>query len=236
MQLAAALEQLGHHCTVIAHGAGDGDLIALGGIVELDGHILHLKAAVGQLEARAQQLCKVSVHIQRGQQQLFGVGVGIVVVKAALRFLNAVDAAPHRCLAQGQVIDVLNAVKGHGVKQHQPFQLILIFLLLCRIIEQVGHSAHTGPQHGNKAHDHQNGDQKAQCLTPAAALHACMFFRGNRMFHVCCISQGCQMVQYSVYHIPAHCAKPCPWFFCESTRSAPNGRGLHHSQLFQTSG
>ena len=26
--------------------------------------------------------------------------------------------------------------------------------------EQVRHRAHTGPQHGNKAHDHQNGNRK----------------------------------------------------------------------------
>ena len=41
-----------------------------------------------RLEAGAKQLCKVGIHIQRGQQQLFGVGVGIVVVKSALGFLN----------------------------------------------------------------------------------------------------------------------------------------------------
>ena len=228
MQLAAALEQLGDYSAVVAHRAGDRNLIALGGIVKLDGHILHLKAAVGQLEAGAKQLCKVGIHIQRGQQQLFGVGVGIVVVKSALRFLNAVDAPPHCSFAQSQVVDVLNAVKWHGVKQHKPFQLIFIFLLLGGIIEQVRHRAHTGPQHGNKAHDHQNGNQKAQCLPPAAALHPGMFFRGNIMFHSCFISQGSQMLQCPVYHIPAHCAKLCPWFFCE--------KRIPYSHVFHTSG
>ena len=134
----------------------------------------------------------------------------------------------HRSFAQSQVVDVLNAVKWHGVKQHKPFQLIFIFLLLGGIIEQVRHRAHTGPQHGNKAHDHQNGNQKAQCLPPAAALHPGMFFRGNIMFHSCFISQGSQMLQCPVYHIPAHCAKLCPWFFCE--------KRIPYSHVFHTSG
>ena len=52
----AALEQLDHGSAVVAHRTGDGDLVALGGLVKLDRHILHVKAAVGQLEAGAKQL------------------------------------------------------------------------------------------------------------------------------------------------------------------------------------
>ena len=74
----------------------------------------------------------------------------------------------------------------------------------------------------------QNGNQKAQCLPPAAALHPGMFFRGNIMFHSCFISQGSQMLQCPVYHIPAHCAKLCPWFFCE--------KRIPYSHVFHTSG
>ena len=41
----------GDHGTVIAHRTGDRDLVALAALVKLDGHIFHLEAAVGQLEA-----------------------------------------------------------------------------------------------------------------------------------------------------------------------------------------
>ena len=95
MQLAAALEQPGDHGAVIAHRTGDRDLVALAALVKLDGHIFHLEAAVGQLEAGAHQPGQIGVHFHRGQQQLFGVGVGVVVIKAALRLLDVVDAAPH---------------------------------------------------------------------------------------------------------------------------------------------
>ena len=183
MQLAAALEQLDHGSAVVAHRTGNGDLVALGRLVKLDGHILHVKAAVGQLEAGAQQLCQIGVHLHRGQQQLLGLGVGVVVLKAALRLLNAVHTAPHGCLPQGQVVDVLNAVKGHGVEQYQAFQLVLVFLLLCGIVKQVCHKAHTGPQHRNKPDEHQHRDQQTQGLPPAAALDPGMFFRGDRVFH-----------------------------------------------------
>ena len=74
MQLAATLEQPGDHGTVIAHRTGDRDLVALAALVKLDGHIFHLEAAVGQLEAGAHQPGQIGVHFHRGQQQLFGVG------------------------------------------------------------------------------------------------------------------------------------------------------------------
>ena len=117
---------------------------------------------MGQLEAGAHQPGQIGVHFHRGQQQLFGVGVGVVVVEAALRLLDVVDAAPHGSFPQGQVVDVLDAVKGHGVKQHQTLQLVLVFLLLGGVIEQVGHQSHTGPQHGHKPHQNQDRDQQAQ--------------------------------------------------------------------------
>ena len=48
-----------------------------------------------------------------------------------------------------------------GVEQHQTFQLVLVFLLLGGVIEQVGHQSHTGPQHGHKPHQNQDRDQQA---------------------------------------------------------------------------
>ena len=57
---------------------------------------------------------------------MFGIIISIkiksVVIKASLGLLDAVHAAPDGGFAQGQVIDVLNAVKGQRVEQDQTFQ------------------------------------------------------------------------------------------------------------------
>ena len=101
VEQAVLLEQSGDGSAEGAHAAGDGDLIALGRLIELDSHVVHLKALVGQLEAGAHQLCQIGIHIHRGQQQLFGVGVRVVVIKASLGLLDAVHAAPDGGFAQG---------------------------------------------------------------------------------------------------------------------------------------
>ena len=212
MQLAAALEQPGDHGAVIAHRTGDRDLVALAALVKLDGHIFHLEAAVGQLEAGAHQPGQIGVHFHRGQQQLFGVGVGVVVVEAALRLLDVVDAAPHGSFPQGQVVDVLDAVKGHGVKQHQTLQLVLVFLLLGGVIEQVGHQSHTGPQHGHKPHQNQDRDQQAQRLPPPAALQPGVFFRGDIMFCHGFLSPKVLLLTFSIPQGSAEC-KTLPMVF-----------------------
>ena len=183
MEQTVFLEQLGHGRAVAAHRSGDRDLITLGRLVELDGHIFHLEALVGHLEAGADQFRQIGVHIHRRQQQLLGVGVGVVVVEVPLCLLNAVHAAPDRCFAQGQVIDVLNAVEGQRIEQNQTFQLVLVLLPLLGIVKQVRDCVHTGPQHGHSAHHDQHRDQQAQRLSAAAAVQPRVFFRGHIIFH-----------------------------------------------------
>ena len=184
MEQAVLLEQLGHGGAVAAHTAGDGDLVALGRLVELDGHILHLEGLMVHLEAGAHELGKVGVHIHRGEQELLGVGVGVVVVETALRLLNAVHAAPDRRFAEGQVVDVLNAVEGHGVEEDKAFELILVFLPLLGIVKQLCHGAHTRAHHGDRAHQHQHCHQQAKGLTGTAAVEPGVFFRGHIGFHL----------------------------------------------------
>ena len=167
---------------------------------------------MGQLEAGAHQPGQIGVHFHRGQQQLFGVGVGVVVIEAALRLLDVVDAAPHGSFPQGQVVDVLDAVKGHGVKQHQTLQLVLVFLLLGGVIEQVGHQSHTGPQHGHKPHQNQDRDQQAQRLPPPAALQPGVFFRGDIMFCHGFLSPKVLLLTFSIPQGSAEC-KTLPMVF-----------------------
>ena len=183
MEGAVLFEEPGHSGAVAAHAAGDGDLVALGALIELDGHILHLEGLVGHLEAGAHQLCQIGVHIHRGDEQLVGVRVGVVIVKAALRLLDAVDAAPHGRLPQRQVVDVLHALKRHGVKEDEALQLILVFLPLGGIVKELGHGFHAPAQYGRCADEHQNHDEQAQCLPSAAAVEPGVFFRGHRCFH-----------------------------------------------------
>ena len=188
MEQTVLLEQPGDGGAVGAHAARDRDLVALGRLVKFDGHIIHLKALVGHLEAGAHELGQIGVHIHRGKQQLLGVGVGVVVVEAALGLLDAVHAAPDRRFAQGQVVDVLDAVKGNGVEQDQAFELVLILLPLLGIVEQICHGAHTGAHHGHGTHQHQHRHQQAQCLPGAAAVEPGVFFRGHIGFHILFVS------------------------------------------------
>ena len=183
MQLAVLLEHGGDVGPVIAHPAGDGDAVALGGLVEGDGHVVHLKAAVGQPERGPQQPGQVGVHLHGGQQQLLGHGVVGVVVKVALGLLDVVDAAPDGGLPQGEVVDVLDALKGQRVEQDQPFQLVLILLHLLGVVKQAGHQPDAGPQHGQYPDDQQHRHDQPQRLTAAAAVDACMFLRGHIGFH-----------------------------------------------------
>ena len=188
MEQAVLLEQSGDGSAEGAYAAGDGDLIALGRLVKLDVHVVHLKALVGQLEAGAHQLCQIGIHIHRGQQQLFCVGVRIVVVKASLGLLDAVHAAPDGGFAQSQVIDVLDAIKGQRIEQDQAFQPILIFRFLLGVVKQGGHTLHTGPHDRYNAHQCQHSDQQAKSLPGAAAVEPGVFFRGHIGFHIVIVS------------------------------------------------
>ena len=188
MEQAVLLEQSGDGSAEGAHAAGDGDLIALGRLIERDSHVVHLKALVGQLEAGAHQLCQIGIHIHRGQQQLFGVRVRVVVIKASLGLLDAVHAAPDGGFAQGQIIDVLDTVKGQRVKQDQTFQPVLIFRFLLGVVKQGGHTLHTGPHDRYNAHQRQHGDQQAKGLPGAAAVEPGVFFRGHIGFHIVIVS------------------------------------------------
>ena len=188
MEKAALFEQLGDGGAVAAHAAGDGDLVALGGVVKLDGHILHLERLMGHAEAGAYELCKVGVHVHRRDEQLLGIGVGVVALEAALRLLNAVHAAPDCGFAEGQVVDVLDAVEGHRVEQHKALQLIFVFLPLGGVVEQLCHSAHTCVQHRQRADEHQHGDEQPEGLTAAAAVEPGVFFRGHFHLHMIIVS------------------------------------------------
>ena len=183
MQQAVLLEHIGDFGPVIAHAAGDGDAVALGGLVKDDGHVVHVKAAVGQVKRGPQQPGQVGVHFHGRQQQLFGHGVVGIVVKVALRLLDVVDAAPDGGFPQRQVVDVLDAVEGQRVEQDQPLQLIFVFLHLFGVVEQAGHQLDAGPQHGKNPDDHQHHDGQPQRLTAAAAVDACVFLRGHIGFH-----------------------------------------------------
>ena len=188
MEEAVLLKQLGDGGAIAAHAAGDGDLIALGGVVKLDGHILHLEGLVGHAEAGADKLCEVGVHVHRGDEQLLGIGVGVVAVETALRLLDAVHTAPDRSLAEGQVVDVLDALKRHRVEQHQTFQLVLVFLLLGRIVKQFCHGVHACVQHGQHADEHQHRDDQPEGLPTTAAVEPGVFFRGHFYLHMVIVS------------------------------------------------
>ena len=138
---------------------------------------------MGQLEGGAYQPGQIGVHIHRRQQQLLGVGVVGVVVKVALGLLDAVDAAPDGGFPQGQVVDVLDAVKGQRVKHHQPFQLVLVFLHLFGVVKQGGQQLVPCPQHRKNPNDQQHRHHQPQCLAPAAAVDPCVFLRGNITSH-----------------------------------------------------
>ena len=183
VELAALFEELCHGGAVAAHAARDRDLVALGGLVELDGHVVHLKALVGHLEAGAHQLCQIGVHIHRGDQQLLGVRVGVVVVKIALGLLDIIHTAPDSSLPQGQVVDIFNAVKGERVKQDKALQLIFIFLFLGRIVKQLCHGTHAGAQHRHRADQHQYRHQQPKGLPGTAAVQPGVLFRGHIIFH-----------------------------------------------------
>ena len=115
-------------------------------------------------------------------------GVGVVAVEAALGLLDAVHTAPDSGLAEGQVVDVLDALKRHGVEQHQTFQLVLVFLLLGRIVKQLCHGVYACVQHGQHADEHQHRDDQPEGLPTAAAVEPGVFFRGHFYLHMVIVS------------------------------------------------
>ena len=86
------------------------------------------------------------------------------------------------------VVDVLDALKRHGVEQHQTFQLVLIFLLLGRIVKQLCHGVHACVQHGQHADEHQHRDDQPEGLPTAAAVEPGVFFRGHFYLHIVIVS------------------------------------------------